>query len=58
MRIAIIQFPSEEHGKMMEIELILSLLNFAFVFGNYTEIYISLWDLRTYSQVDLSYDIC
>ena len=57
IRYELTQFPSEEHGKNIDINTILKLLDSAFVFGDDSGAYIALWDLRTYSEVDQSYDI-
>ena len=48
----------EEHGKNnMKAESVLNLIDSVFVFGDDSGSFISLWDLRTYREVDKSYDI-
>lgn len=46
-----------EQSRIMSIESILALLDAAFVFGSGDGDHVALWDLRTYSELDLSYDI-
>ena len=53
----IIGFPDPEQEKMMDRESLLSLLDSAFVFASESCGISIFWDLRSYNELDKSYDI-
>ncbi|HEY9852824.1 MAG TPA: SMI1/KNR4 family protein [Leptolyngbyaceae cyanobacterium] len=50
-------FPDPSHGKIMDVESLKKLLEFAFMFGDNPSSDIVFWDLSSYSKSDDSYDI-
>lgn len=57
IRYDILNLSSNEQSQIMNMDPILELLDAAFIFGDDSGAHVALWDLRTYSESDLSYDI-
>ena len=51
------ELPNSRHGRIIDREALIKLFNSAFVFGSEPSSISIFWDLRSYKEVDDSYDI-